>query len=113
MTGVTRTFEAQVSADGEWLSVTQVCRASQIEFEVVIELAELGLVSPRGSEPEEWQLPARELARLRTAARLMRDLGVNVTGAALAVELLEVRRELEGRLRVLERCMHLGGERKD
>jgi chaperone modulatory protein CbpM len=113
MTGVTRTFEAQVSADGEWLSVTQVCRASQIDFEVVIELAELGLVSPRGSEPEEWQLSARELARLRTAARLIRDLGVNVTGAALAVELLEVRRELEGRLRALERCMHLGADRKD
>jgi chaperone modulatory protein CbpM len=113
MSGVTRTFEAQVTADGEWLSVTQVCRASQIEFEVVIELAELGLVSPRGSGPEEWQLPARELARLRTAARLMRDLGVNVTGAALAVELLEVRRELEGRLRALEHCLHLGSERKD
>jgi len=113
MTGVTRTFEAQVTADGEWLSVTQVCRASQIEFDVVIELAELGLVSPRGSEPEQWQLPARELARLRTAARLIRDLGVNVTGAALAVELLEVRRELEGRLRALERCMQLGSERKD
>jgi chaperone modulatory protein CbpM len=107
MTSVTRTFEAQVSAEGEWLSVTQVCRASQIDFAVVIELAELGLVSPRGSEPEHWQVSAHELARLRTAARLMRDLGVNVTGAALAVELLEARRELEGRLRALERCMHM------
>jgi chaperone modulatory protein CbpM len=110
MTSVTRTFEAQVSAEGEWLSVTQVCRASQIDFAVVIELAELGLVSPRGSEPEEWQVSARELVRLRTAARLMRDLGVNVTGAALAVELLEARRALEGRLRALERCMHLSAE---
>jgi chaperone modulatory protein CbpM len=107
MTSVTRTFEAQVSAEGEWLSVTQVCRASQIDFAVVIELAELGLVSPRGAEPEQWQVSARELARLRTAARLMRDLGVNVTGAALAVELLEARRELEGRLRALERCMRM------
>jgi chaperone modulatory protein CbpM len=110
MTSVTTTFEAQVLADGEWLSVTQVCRASQIDFEVVIELAELGLVSPRGSVPREWQLSSSELARLRTAARLMRDLGVNVTGAALAVELLETRRELEGRLRALERCMQLSAD---
>jgi len=110
MTSVTRTFEAQVSAEGEWLSVTQVCRASQIDFAVVIELAELGLVSPRGSEPREWQVSARELVRLRTAARLMRDLGVNVTGAALAVELLEARRELEGRLRALERVMQMSAE---
>ena len=111
MTSVTRTYEAQVSAEGEWLSLTQVCRASQIDFDVVIELAELGLVTPRGSEPEEWQVSARELVRLRTAARLMRDLGVNVTGAALAVELLEARRELEGRLRALERCLHMSDER--
>jgi chaperone modulatory protein CbpM len=97
--------ETHVLAEGEWLSVTQVCRASQIDAAIVIELAELGLVCPRGNDPQEWQLPARELARLRTAARLIRDLGVNVSGAALAVELLEARRELETRLRALERCV--------
>jgi chaperone modulatory protein CbpM len=106
---IANTFEAH--PEGEWLSVNQVCRASQIEFAVVIELAELGLVSPRGAEPEQWQVSARELARLRTAARLIRDLGVNVTGAALAVELLEARRDLEARLRVLERCIDLSAPR--
>jgi chaperone modulatory protein CbpM len=100
--------QTHVFAEGEWISVTQVCRASQIDVAVVIELAELGLVSPRGAVPDEWQLPARELARIRTAARLMRDLGVNGSGAALAVELLEARRELETRLRALERCMRGG-----
>lgn len=111
MTTVSTTIEAQVSADGEWLSVRQVCRASQIDFQVVVELAGLGLVRPRGNEPEEWQLSARELVRLRTAARLIRDLGVNVSGAALAVELLEARRDLEARLRVLERCMQVSAGR--
>jgi chaperone modulatory protein CbpM len=71
----------------------------------VIELAELGLVCPRGTAPQDWQVSARELVRLRTAARLIRDLGVNVSGAALAVELLEARRDLETRLRALERCV--------
>jgi len=107
MKSVTRTTETQVLAEGEWLSVTQVCRASQIDAAVVIELAELGLVRHRGDEPREWQLSVSELSRLRTAARLIRDLGVNVSGAALAVELLEARRELESRLRALERCVDL------
>jgi chaperone modulatory protein CbpM len=98
-------LETQVLAEGEWLSVTQVCRASQIDVAVVIELAELGLVCPRGDDPQEWQLSARELSRLRTAARLIRDLGVNVSGAALAVELLETRRALEAQLRTLKRCV--------
>jgi chaperone modulatory protein CbpM len=105
MTTVERTIETQVLAEGEWLSVTQVCRASQIDAAVVIELAELGLVCPRGNAPQDWQVSAHELSRLRTAARLIRDLGVNVSGAALAVELLEARRELETRLRALERCV--------
>jgi hypothetical protein len=33
----------------------------------------------------------------------MHDLGVNVSGAALAVELLEAQRDLESRIRHLER----------
>jgi hypothetical protein len=51
-------------------------------------------------------VPAGSLQRLRVAGRLMRDLGVNVTGAALAVELLEARGELERRIRRLERLVH-------
>jgi len=39
------------------------------------------------------------------AGRLIQDLGVNVSGAALAVELLEARRALETRLRHLERLV--------
>ena len=70
-----------------------------------IELAELGLVSPRGQAPEEWQLPAAALPRLAAAGRLMRDLGINVSGAALAVELLEAQRSLERQIRRLERLI--------
>jgi chaperone modulatory protein CbpM len=112
MTTAIRTIETQVLAEGEWLSVTQVCRASQIDVDVVIELAELGLVCPRGTAPQDWQVSARELVRLRTAARLIRDLGVNVSGAALAVELLEARRDLETRLRALERCVQVSSAGK-
>jgi hypothetical protein len=103
--------ETHILADGDWISVTQVCRASQIDVAVVVELAEYGLVSPRGADPAEWQLPARELTRVRTAARLMRDLGLNGSGAALAVELLEARSELERRVRALERCVRAASPR--
>jgi hypothetical protein len=36
---------------------------------------------------------------------------VNVSGAALAVELLEARRELEARLSALERCVQTSAGR--
>ena len=97
----TERLQAQVVGEREWLDVTEICRVCRIEREQLLELAELGVVMPRGPGPEEWQLPAEDLPRLRVAGRLMRDLGVNVSGAALAVELLEVQHDLERRVRLL------------
>jgi chaperone modulatory protein CbpM len=95
----TERLQAQVVRD--WLDVTEICRVCDIEREQLLELAELGMVMPRGAEPAQWQLSAEDLPRLRVAGRLMRDLGVNACGAALAVELLEVQHDLERRVRLL------------
>jgi chaperone modulatory protein CbpM len=92
----TQVIEAHVVGEGEWLAVTEVCRMCHLELEAVHEVAALGLVTPR-ERRGEWQLPAAALARLRTVSRLMRDLGVNASGAVLAVELLERIHELERR----------------
>jgi hypothetical protein len=45
------------------------------------------------------------MASVGVAGRLIRDLGVNVSGAALAVELIEAQRELEKRLSQLQRLV--------
>ena len=96
---------ARLSRPLDWIAVTEICRVCRIDAGAVHELADLGLVAPRGSAPAEWEFPASALPRLRIVARLMRDLGVNASGAALAVELLEMRNELERRIRELERLV--------
>jgi chaperone modulatory protein CbpM len=98
--------DGRLLGESDWIAVTEVCRLCLIDMTAVIELVELGVVVSRGSAPNEWMLPAASLSRLQVAGRLMRDLGVNVTGAALAVELLETRGELERRVRRLERLVH-------
>jgi chaperone modulatory protein CbpM len=98
--------DAHLLGEGEWISVTEVCRVCLIDMPAVVELVELGVVVSRGASPDEWLVPAASLSRLRVAGRLIRDLGVNVTGAALAVELLEARGELERQIRRLERLVH-------
>ncbi len=103
MTDVVEVHEVRVVGDADWIAAAEICRVCRLELNTVIELTELGLVSPRGGSPEEWQLPAAALPRLAMAGRLMRDLGVNVSGAALAIELLEAQRELERQIRRLER----------
>jgi chaperone modulatory protein CbpM len=105
MTDTMDSDEARLLGESDWIAVTEICRLCRIEMSVVVELTELGIVSPRGYQPQEWQFPATALTRLRTASRLMRDLGINVSGAALAVELLEVQRDLERRIRKLERLV--------
>ncbi len=98
--------EVRLVGESDWIAAAEFCRLCRLDLDAVIELADLGLVSPRGYSPQEWQLPAAALPRLAMAGRLMRDLGINVSGAALAVELLEAQRTLERQVRHLERLVH-------
>ena len=97
----TQVFEAHVITEGDWIAVTEICQLCRIDPDAVRELGELGVVRARETQAG-WQVSAAALPRLRIVGRLMRDLGVNVSGAALAVELIEAQRALERRLRHLE-----------
>jgi chaperone modulatory protein CbpM len=99
-------LDARLLGESDWIAVTDVCQLCLIDMTAIVELVELGVVVSRGPTPAEWSVPAAALPRLRIAGRLMRDLGVNVTGAALAVELLEARGDLERQIRRLERLVH-------
>jgi chaperone modulatory protein CbpM len=99
-------LDARLLGESDWIAVTDVCQLCLIDMTAIVELVELGVVVSRGPTPAEWSVPASSLPRLRIAGRLMRDLGVNVTGAALAVELLEARGDLERQIRRLEQLVH-------
>ncbi|MBV8743081.1 MAG: hypothetical protein JOZ12_14930 [Sinobacteraceae bacterium] len=106
MKPVSTTGEVRLLQEGEWLAVDDVCRLCAIDMDLMVEFVELGVIRSRGAQPLQWYVPAEAIGRLRVASRLMRDLGVNVSGAALAIELLESRRELERRIEQLERLAH-------
>jgi MerR HTH family regulatory protein len=101
----TQVLEAHVLGEGDWIAAAEICQLCRLDLDAVLELSALGVVVSRERAPGDWQVPATALPRLRVVGRLMRDLGVNVSGAALAVELLEARRELEHRVRHLERLV--------
>jgi chaperone modulatory protein CbpM len=105
MVRVTPVLEARVLGESDWISASEICQLCRLDPEAVLELAALGVVSSREPRPGEWQVPATALPRLRIVGRLIRDLGVNVSGAALALQLLEAQRELEIRLRHLEQLI--------
>jgi chaperone modulatory protein CbpM len=63
------------------LSLSELCQATQVSAERVIELAHEGIVEPIGSGPESWRFRGVSLYRVRCAQRLKDDLGVNMPGA--------------------------------
>jgi chaperone modulatory protein CbpM len=79
------------------LSIDELSGVCQVERTRIVELIEHGLIEPRGEDAAH--LGGDSLRRARMALRLQQDLGLNVAGAALVVELLERIEKLEARLR--------------
>ena len=85
------------------LSLSELRQACIVQTEWVIELVEEGILNPVGDQTADWHFSGLCLQRAQTVRRLQRDLGVNLAGAALAVELLSEIESLRERLRVFDR----------
>ena len=84
------------------LSITEICRACAGTTEWVFELVEEGVLEPLDPASDDWRFPGSSLARARAAMRLQRDLGVNLAGAALALDMLDEIDRLRSRLERLD-----------
>ena len=83
------------------LTLADICRACATEDVVIIEMVEEGVLTPVGQAPAQWRFSGLHLQHAKVAVRLQRDLGVNLQGAALALQLLEEMDQLRARLRGL------------
>lgn len=83
------------------LTLADICRACAIDDVVIIEMVEEGVLTPVGQAPAQWRFSGLHLQHAKVAVRLQRDLGVNLQGAALALQLLEEMEQLRARLRGL------------
>jgi len=90
-----KTLTGQVLEDYEMVSIVDLCRSCTVELETVTLLVEEGILDPVGTDVTHWQFTVTSLRRVKTAIHLQRDLGVNLAGAALALELLDRIAELE------------------
>ena len=83
------------------LTLAELTRACAVHAELIIELVEEGVLAPVGREPHRWRFTGAHMRRARMALRLQRDLGVNLAGAALALQLLDEVEALRARLRAM------------
>jgi chaperone modulatory protein CbpM len=80
------------------LTLEELCHACSMQTDWIVTLVEEGVLEPRGQNQSSWRFTGTQLRSALTIVRLQRDLGVNLPGAALALELLEEIETLRRRL---------------
>lgn len=83
------------------LTLEQLCQACGAQTDWVISLVEESIIEPQGNEMHVWRFSGTSLVRVRSALRLQRDLGVNLAGIALALDLMEELENLRAQLKIM------------
>ena len=85
----------QVLEESDLVTLADLCRSCTVETKTVTTLVAEGILDPMGGDVEHWQFTVGSLRRVKTVIHLQRDLGINLAGAALALDLLDRISELE------------------
>lgn len=86
---MTDPISAMLLDDSVEFSLAELCAACSVSEQVVIEIVAEGVVEPLGRDRAQWRFSGVALARVHRVMRLQQDFGVNLAGAALALDLLE------------------------
>lgn len=88
-----------VIGDEGVLSIDELARACAAETQWVVELVDVGILEPQGSETSYWRFRAADLSCARRVARLQRDFDASLDAAAVMLELIEQIEQLRARLK--------------
>ena len=85
------------------LSLPELCHACSMEIVQIVELVDEGILRPSGRAQPSWRFSAVSILTVKRTIRLQRDLGVNLPGVALVLDLMEEIEQLKARIEVLDR----------
>lgn len=80
------------------LPIEELAREAGLHIGLVEQLVEYGIIEPAPDSASPILFPVAAIDRLRCALRLRRDLGVNLAGAAVIIEMRERLRSLRAEL---------------
>ena len=83
-------------------TLSDLSHACCVHTEWVITLVDEGILEPIGKDAKDWCFSGDHLKRVRAVQRLQQDLGVNLSGSALALELLDEIKILRAHLAAFE-----------
>lgn len=80
------------------LTLTEIGQLCRVPSERLIAMVDEGVIEPVHAGSGTWQFNGSNVKRVLTVIRLEAELGVNLAGAALAMELLDELRALKSQL---------------
>ncbi len=84
-----KSLSGQIVDESMEITIGELCRFCAVDAELVEAMINEGIIEPSRKRGAEWCFAMSTVKRTRVVVRLQRDLGVNLAGAALAIELLE------------------------
>jgi len=95
-------LQGEIPGYNDPLTLEQLSRCCALPREQILLLVEEGIIEPQTAAAdagqEYWRFHWKTVSRVRTSARLQHDLGLNLPGVALALQLLERIERLERQL---------------
>jgi chaperone modulatory protein CbpM len=82
------------------LTMEQLCHACDVHADWIISIVEKSIIEPQGEDCRLWRFSGASLIRARSALRLQRDLGINLAGIALALDLMEELESLRTQIKI-------------
>jgi|AP95_1055475.scaffolds.fasta_scaffold267398_2 chaperone modulatory protein CbpM len=93
-------FEGEIIDPQAEISIVQLCRRCAVEAELIQRLVDEGILEPVRRTGTTLYFTSGSTRRIRLVMRLQSDLGVNIAGAALAIDLLDQIERLNSRVRL-------------
>jgi len=84
-----KTISGTIISGDVTLSFTEICSATKVNPQLVLELIEYHIIQPQGNAESNWAFDHICLKRVRLARNFYHDLEVNLPGIALAIDMLE------------------------
>ena len=99
-------LSAVIITEDEVISLAELCHSCALSAEQILPIIEQGIIEPlpdTRSNTLHWRFSADCVPRMQTAIRLQRDLGINLAGTALALDLLDEVKMLRQLVNALQR----------
>ncbi|WP_299873085.1 chaperone modulator CbpM [uncultured Cocleimonas sp.] len=104
-TNVINIISGSILEEEPTLNLAELCQCCQTPAEFIIRLVDQGVIAPlEGESTRQWRFHQSAQIRTHKALRLRQDLGINLSGVALSLELLD---EIDNLKKELNQLKHI------